>query len=118
MTSSESGYRLEWTAAAEADLGELRTFDARPIVQAVEELRQQAETRTRNRKPLDEPIEQLPEASWEVRVGDHRVFYDVRAEEPDDVPPAEESKPRKTVRVLRVILKGRHTTSAVVGKKP
>ena len=50
MTSRESGCRVEWTAAAEADLRELRTFDARPIVQAVEELRHQAEIRTRNRK--------------------------------------------------------------------
>ena len=62
MTRSGARYVIEWTAAAEADVDSLRAFDARPILHAVGELRLLAETTTRNRKPLHEPIEQLPAA--------------------------------------------------------
>ena len=73
---------------------------------AVERLRFQAESETRHRRPLREPIDQLPGATWEVRAGDYRGLYWI-----------EEGR---TVRILRVILKGRQTTAAAVmrSKKP
>jgi hypothetical protein len=118
MTKARS-YIIEWDPRAEAELETLRVFDSRPIVQAVEELQHHAETRTRNRKPLDEPIAQLPEASWELRVGEHRVFYELRMRESSaDSMTANDATTRKTVRVLRVILKGRQSTRTVVSKKP
>lgn len=51
---------------------------------------EKAEVETTNRKPLREPLQLLPEATWEVRVGPFRVLYRF-----DD----------GTVIVLRVILK-------------
>ena len=69
---------------------------------AIEVLRTQAEMQTRNRKPLVEPIELLPDATWEVRVGDHRVFYRIAG--------------GQTVDILRVILKGTSTTAEAVGR--
>ena len=80
---------------AEEELDQLRPFDARSILKAIRELRYGAELVTRNRKPLREPIPSVPEASWELRVGDHRVLYEVRK--------------HRIVRMLRVILKGRLT---------
>ena len=100
-------HRVECVAEAEVD--ELRTFDSRPVMRAIGELRHEAETKTRNRKPLEQPMEKVPEASWELRVGDHRVFYDVRTK--GDV---ENNEFPKTVRILRVILKGRRTTKEAV----
>jgi mRNA-degrading endonuclease RelE of RelBE toxin-antitoxin system len=58
-------------------------------------LEHEAETPTRNRKRLRQPIAGIPGASWELRVGDYRVLYEVRKD--------------RIVRVLRVILKGRMT---------
>ena len=106
------GYEIEWHPDAEAEVDGLRAFDARPIFEAIEELKQQAEVKTRLRKELREPLEELPDASWQVTVGEHRVLYQVKVAESGD-----ESAPR-TVRILRVILKGRKTTSQAVGRKP
>jgi mRNA-degrading endonuclease RelE of RelBE toxin-antitoxin system len=89
-------YAVEWDPRAEVELDELRAFEARSIMRAVDELHDQAETETRNRKPLAEVVTEVPQASWEIRVGDHRVFYEV--------------KEGQTVRILRVILQGRRTT--------
>jgi hypothetical protein len=97
-------YIIQWDPRAEAELEAIHVFDSRPIVQAVRELAHQAETETRNRKPLLHPIEDVPQASWEVRVVEHRVLYEV--------------KEGQTVRILRVILKGRQTTGEAVSKKP
>src|SRR5688572_15956105 len=85
-------YTIEWAPSADAELAALHVFDSRPIVRAVRELAHEAETETRNRKPLLQPIENVPEASWEIRVVEHRVLYEV--------------KEGQTVRILRVILKG------------
>ena len=82
---------LEWSA--ERELDELRAFDARSIVRAIWALESEAETVTRHRKPWRKPIAGLPGASWEVRVGDYRVLYDVKKD--------------RRVSVLRVIFKGR-----------
>jgi mRNA-degrading endonuclease RelE of RelBE toxin-antitoxin system len=93
-------YRLEVESRVEEELDALRAYDARPIVRAIEELEYQAEFETRNRKPLRKPIAELPSASWEVRVGDYRVLYQLRKD--------------RTVKVLGVIFKGRLTTDEAV----
>jgi mRNA-degrading endonuclease RelE of RelBE toxin-antitoxin system len=84
-------YRIEISSRAATELDQLRPFDQRPVVQALRQLVYEAEVETRNRKPLRAEIRQFPEATWELRVGRHRVFYEVQA--------------GATVRVLRVIIK-------------
>jgi mRNA-degrading endonuclease RelE of RelBE toxin-antitoxin system len=86
-------YALEWDPAAQQEFDELRPFDARPILKAIRALRYEAEHETRNRRPLRRPLRSVPDASWELRVGDHRVLYAVQK--------------HRIVRVLRVIFKGR-----------
>jgi Txe/YoeB family toxin of Txe-Axe toxin-antitoxin module len=80
----------------------LRPFERKIIVETVErQLRDQPDIETRNRKPLREPLRELPDASWELRIqGEHRALY--RIADPS------------TVRVLRVILKGTATLSDAV----
>jgi len=101
MVKEPSRYLLEWDPTAHEEFDELSSFDARPILKAIRELRHQAEVETRNRKPLREAIPSVPDASWEVRVGDHRVLYEVRK--------------HRMVRLLRVIFKGRLTIDEAVG---
>ena len=84
-------YEIEISELANDELEELRPFDRRPIVQALRLLSHQAETETRNRKRLRRPVEGLPRDTWQIRIGVHRVLYEVRA--------------HATVRVLRVIIK-------------
>ena len=84
---------------ASDELEQLRPFDRRPIVQAIRTLSHQAETPTRNRKPLRERLDELPAATWELRVGRHRVLYEIRD--------------RGTVRVLRVIIKAGTTAESL-----
>ncbi|HMF39478.1 MAG TPA: hypothetical protein VKQ32_02230 [Polyangia bacterium] len=84
-------YELVWDEAAKAELAGVSAFLRRIIVDAVgRQLRHEAEIETRNRKPLREPLQELPQASWELRVRDHRVLYWIPAV--------------RTVAVLRVIL--------------
>lgn len=92
-------YRIEISASAADELACLRAFDQRPIVQAIRRLADQAEVATKNRKPLREPLHQLPDATWEIRVGNHRVFYEIREE--------------GTVRILRVIIKSGTTEGSL-----
>ena len=72
---------------------------------AVESPIHQAEVKTRNRKPLAAPLDEMPIASWEVRAGAWRILYEVK-------------KRGRIVRILRVILKGRQTTKDALGEKP
>jgi len=88
-------YEIRWSKEAEADFKALPLFVRGPVVSAIDELRHQATIETRNRKPLREPLDDLSQAEWNVRVGDYRVLYCV-VEGP-------------TVQVLRVILKGTST---------
>jgi len=99
-------YGIEWSEEAKRDLRRMSTFARGPVIAAVEQLRIQATSATRNRKALREPLEDLPEATWEIRIGDYRGLYRIRDEQ--------------TVRILRVILKGTDTTSEAVarGRKP
>jgi mRNA-degrading endonuclease RelE of RelBE toxin-antitoxin system len=83
-------FRIEWTAQAKIELKDVRAFDRSPIRRAVAALEHQAVTETINGKPVREPLFALPQATWEIRVGRHRVLYQVEG---------------GTVWVLRVILK-------------
>lgn len=84
-------YEIEISEHANREIEALRPFDRRPVVQAIRALSDQAETPTRNRKLLRSPIEGFPLVTWQLRVGRHRVFYEI-------LPPA-------TVHILRVIIK-------------
>jgi mRNA-degrading endonuclease RelE of RelBE toxin-antitoxin system len=83
-------YQVEISFEAAGELRELPPFYRRAIVRHLRDLEYEAETRTRNRKPLEQPLPALPGASWEVRVGRHRVLYNVEGQ---------------LVSVLRVIIK-------------
>lgn len=101
-------YRVELSPEADADLAAIRPFVRGPILRALAELTHAAEVRTRNRKPLEEPLQELPEASWEVRVGDYRALYQLKPSADTNSPP--------TARVIRVIIKGRAQTRDALGK--
>jgi plasmid stabilization system protein ParE len=96
-------YELVWGERAEAELAALRPFLRRIVLAAAEsQLRYQPDVETRNRKPLREPLPEVPDAAWELRIrGAHRLLYRI----------ADAS----TVRVLRVILKGPDTLAEAVG---
>jgi hypothetical protein len=87
-------YDIVWDEEAKSELAALNSFRRKIIVDVVErQLRHQPDVETRNRKPLREPLPDVPEASWELRIqGDTRVLYWIAD--------------RGTVGVLRVILKG------------
>ena len=65
---------------AESELAELRTFDRRLLLDAMDsQLAHQPTQANRNRKRLDgltPKFEHVPPV-WELRVGDFRIFYDV-----------------------------------------
>jgi hypothetical protein len=87
-------YDLVWDEEAKSELAALGSFRRKIVVDVVErQLRYQPEVETRNWKPLRDPLPEVPEASWELRVqGDTRVLYWIAD--------------HRTVGVLRVILKG------------
>jgi mRNA-degrading endonuclease RelE of RelBE toxin-antitoxin system len=99
-------YEIQWSEEAKADIRQMPVFRRGPLFAAIEHLRYRPETETRNRKPLVQPIEALPEATWEVRVGDYRGIYRIEQ--------------GQTVRVLRVIFKATSTTAEAVarGRRP
>jgi mRNA-degrading endonuclease RelE of RelBE toxin-antitoxin system len=67
-------YRIVFTPSADEDLGWFRKTEQRIIVDAIiEQLRHEPMTTTRNRKPL----RPNPIASWAIRVGEYRVYYDI-----------------------------------------
>ena len=70
-------FRIDLAPEAVEDLALLRKVDQTTIIAAIEEqLPHQAAQETRNRKPL-RPNEL---ATWELRVDEFRVFYDVNPE--------------------------------------
>lgn len=104
-------YKVEWTTEAWTEVHLLRVFERRAVMRAVDELSRQAEIDTRNRKPLRHPIAELPDATWEVRVRSrYRLLYRIRG-------PAEGETERRTVEILRAIIKGTETTERSLGKQ-
>ena len=90
-------YELEWSDAARVDRERISAYYRRTITTALVHLLQEPTIETRNRKRLTEAVEDLPFPLWELRVQPHRILYEV-----------EEGR---TVRILRVILKGSRTTA-------
>jgi hypothetical protein len=99
-SSPATPYEIGWSEEAKADVAEIPAFRRGPVIVAIERLRYQAEMESRHRKPLREPIEELPQATWEIRVGDYRGLYWI-----------EEGR---TAHILRVILKGAQTIRAAM----
>ncbi len=63
--------------SAEADLAHFKAADQRVIVEAVRvHLTTDADTESRRRKRLTSNLM----APWELRVGDHRVFYEIEGD--------------------------------------
>jgi mRNA-degrading endonuclease RelE of RelBE toxin-antitoxin system len=100
---NELVYRILIAAEAEEDLGALRPYDRKRILHAMaSQLASTPTETTRNRKRLDPiPSYEDREPLWELRVGDHRVYYT-----PDDA--------EMTVRVWGVRRKGRKLTGEVL----
>ena len=94
-------FAIEYAEGVVDDLAGLRPFDRRRLLDEIEEqLSHQPATATRNKKilvGLVPPWYHEPPV-WELRVGGHRVFYDV-----------DDSERRVTVRVVR--RKPPHTTT-------
>ena len=89
-------YLLLYDDACLDDLRTLaRPYDLPIITRAVLQLGDQAETQTRNRKPLSAAISWCPAATWQQRVDDYRVLYRVDG---------------SVVQVLRVRFTGSRTT--------
>ena len=67
-------YRIVFTPSADEDLGWFRKTEQRIIVDSIiEQLTHEPMMTTRNRKPL----RPNPLASWAIRVGEYRVYYDI-----------------------------------------
>ena len=73
-------FRIELNESAAAEIAALPAFLRKKVVEAIPlQLRHQPNVQTRNRKILRglvPPWEHL-DPTWEIRVGDYRVFYDV-----------------------------------------
>jgi mRNA-degrading endonuclease RelE of RelBE toxin-antitoxin system len=69
-------FEIVFTESALADMGFLKKTDQKVVLDAIEQqLTKEPLVQTRNRRPL-RPNDL---SAWEVRVGSHRVFYDVDA---------------------------------------
>ena len=90
-----SPYAILYARAFDQDLDDVPVYDAVIIRTSVALLSHQAETITRNRRPLASPVSWCPEAGWQLRVGAYRVLYSVES---------------GAVQVLRLTFKGRKTT--------
>jgi mRNA-degrading endonuclease RelE of RelBE toxin-antitoxin system len=70
-------FEIEFSGPATQHLRALRARDRTIVLDAIEvQLQHEPLVETRDRKPLREN----PLATWELRVGDFRVFYDFEAE--------------------------------------
>jgi mRNA-degrading endonuclease RelE of RelBE toxin-antitoxin system len=95
-------YEIVWSDEALVDFEHLHVRHQRAIRAAAEEIRHRPTAPpTLHRKPLAEPIDELRDLAWELRVGAFRLFYSVDEE-------------ARMVTILRVILKGRWTTSVAL----
>jgi mRNA-degrading endonuclease RelE of RelBE toxin-antitoxin system len=88
-------YELNFAPIFDADLAQLDAFVYPRIRAALLMLRDQAEARTRNRRPLRKRVWWCPTATWQARVGDFRILYRVAGH---------------SVQLLRVKWKGTKTT--------
>jgi mRNA-degrading endonuclease RelE of RelBE toxin-antitoxin system len=78
-------YEIRWGDEARDDMRRmrLRDYEARQIIDAVDEHLTREPGRSSKRKKTIRPGERLPfehlEPVWQLRVGQYRVFYDVTA---------------------------------------
>jgi mRNA-degrading endonuclease RelE of RelBE toxin-antitoxin system len=73
-------FAIEYAESVADDLAALRPFDRKQVLDRIEEqLTYQPTQETRNKKPLRglKPPWEHMEPTWELRVGELRVFYDV-----------------------------------------
>jgi mRNA-degrading endonuclease RelE of RelBE toxin-antitoxin system len=73
-------YTIEYTEEAAENLKNIRLFDRRRVLDAIDRQLSQTPTKpTRNRKILIglEPPWEHEEPIWELRIGKYRAFYDV-----------------------------------------
>jgi Txe/YoeB family toxin of Txe-Axe toxin-antitoxin module len=111
VTGRSAPYSVRWTAEAWAEVNSLKVFERRPVMRAVDELAYQAEVETRNRKLLREPIADLPDATWEVRIRSrHRLLYAVYRV-------TELETQQRTVEILRAIIKDTETTERAIRRE-
>jgi mRNA-degrading endonuclease RelE of RelBE toxin-antitoxin system len=93
-------YQIEVSEDARTDLSYYSTFERKIITSEIRvQLAHQPQVETKNRKPVrDNPI-----ASWELRVGKYRVFYEVA----------------ETVRIVAIVAVGHkeHNVLLVRGKE-
>jgi mRNA-degrading endonuclease RelE of RelBE toxin-antitoxin system len=75
-----AAFQIQINEAAGAEIADLPAFVRKRVIQAIEaQLPYQPNVATRNRKQLRgliPPWEHL-DPTWEIRVGEYRVFYDV-----------------------------------------
>ena len=70
-------FRIAFTSSAVADLAHFRVVDQRIITEAIRvHLSMDAKSESRRRKRLTAN----PVAPWELRIGDHRVFYEIEGD--------------------------------------
>ena len=73
------GYEIEFADDVHGHLRDLNAAQRKTVLEEIEkQLTHEANVRTKNRKPM----EPNPLASWELRAGDLRVYYDVQSEPP------------------------------------
>jgi len=77
-------YEIRFAEDVEKDLRKLSAYHRRTVLDTIEiQLHTEPTTETRNRKQLASLV--LPWTAeppiWELRVGEHRVFYDVSEDE-------------------------------------
>jgi hypothetical protein len=102
---------VEWTEEALEELRALKVFDQRAVLRAVAALAYQAETQTRHRRPLREPLADLPGATWELRVrARHRILYCIHRVSAGD-------GAGETVEILRATIKEGETTAEAVRRQ-
>jgi mRNA-degrading endonuclease RelE of RelBE toxin-antitoxin system len=92
-------FEIRFAEGVEEDLRNIRIYYRNQILDAIEEqLAREPETRTKNRKLLENliPPWQMVAPVWELRVGEYRVFYDVSAAESVVYVPAVRRKRRGT----------------------
>jgi mRNA-degrading endonuclease RelE of RelBE toxin-antitoxin system len=71
-------YRIEYSPSALEHLRALKTFEARTVLDSVDQqLQHHPAAETRNRKPM----RPNPLAPWELRIGNLRVYYEIDAVE-------------------------------------
>ena len=92
-------FEIRFAEGVEEDLRNIRIYYRNQILDSIEEqLTREPETRTRNRKLLENliPPWQTVAPIWELRVAEYRVFYDVSAAESVVYVRAVRRKPRGT----------------------